>query len=87
MTGKSDTGITGSRIRGIPLTMVRPGMRVRLIGIDAGRRLGARLAAMGLVPGVDLVVLANPRHGPFIVMVGESRLVLGRGMAAKMMVQ
>jgi Fe2+ transport system protein FeoA len=66
---------------------VPPGCTVRLVGIQAGRRLQARLAAMGLVPGVEVEVIHNRVHGPFIIAVKGSRIVLGRGMANKILVE
>ncbi len=71
----------------MPLAMVETGRRVRLVGIDAGRRLEARLADMGLVPGVEIDVINNTFRGPFIVAVKGSRIVLGRGMALKIDVE
>jgi ferrous iron transport protein A len=70
----------------VPLTMVGPGRRVRLVGVQAGRGLQARLAAMGLVPGMELDVVANAMGGPLVVAINGTRLVLGRGMAHKIMV-
>ena len=70
----------------IPLTMVETGGRVHLVGIDAGRRLQARLAEMGLVPGIEIEVINNTFRGPFIIGVKGSRIVLGRGMAMKIFV-
>ncbi len=67
--------------------MVQTGKRVRVVGIDGGRRLQARLAQMGLMPGVEIDVINNTFHGPFIVGVKGSRVVLGRGMALKIMVE
>ena len=68
------------------LAMVETGRRVRLIAVDAGRGLQARLAAMGLVPGVELEVIRNTLRGPFLVAVKGSRVMLGRGMAHKIIV-
>lgn len=71
----------------MPLAMVESGKCVRLLAIRAGRGLRSRLAAMGLVPGVDLVVVRNSLNGPFIVSVKGSRVVLGRGMVHKILVE
>jgi Fe2+ transport system protein FeoA len=38
---------------------------------------------MGLLPGSEVEVVRNHMHGPIIVQVKESRLVIGRGMALK----
>ncbi len=70
----------------MPLATVKAGSKVRFVNVQAGQALKARLAAMGLVPGSELEVVSNSLHGPFIVSVKGSRLVLGRGMAQKIMV-
>ena len=71
----------------MPLAMVRTGAQVRLVRIDAGRGLQARLASLGLLPGTGLRVVSVNARGPAVVAVGESRIALGRGMAHKMMVE
>ncbi|MEN6321109.1 MAG: FeoA family protein [Syntrophaceae bacterium] len=70
----------------MPLAMVKAGERVRLVAVDAGYGLQARLAAMGLVPGVEIEVLRNSLRGPFIVAVNGCRMVLGHGITQKIMV-
>ena len=62
------------------LSSVGAGQQARLRAVNAGRGLRSRLAAMGLVPGVEFKVISNSAWGPFIVAVKESRVVLGRGM-------
>lgn len=71
----------------MPLTIVQVGRRVRFVAVDAGRGLQGRLAAMGLVPGVEIEVLRNYLHGPFLIAVKGSRIMLGRGMAQKIVVE
>ena len=69
------------------LSAVAEGECVRLVGIEAGRGLAARLAAMGLVPNVLVQVVANQGRGPIAVDVKGTRLALGRGMAHKILVR
>jgi len=69
------------------LTMIETGKRVRLVSINAGRGLQARLADLGLVPGVEIDIINNTFRGPFILGVKGSRVVIGRGMASKMQVE
>jgi len=69
-----------------PLSTIRSGEKVRLAGIEAGRSLNSRLIAMGLVPNVEITVVSNNHPGPFVIMVKSSKVVLGRGMAQKIMV-
>jgi Fe2+ transport system protein FeoA len=71
----------------MPLSMIEAGRRVRVLSVYGGRGLKARLAAMGLVPGAEFEVVRNNLKGPFIVAVKESRVILGRGMAQKIMVE
>ncbi|MBW1731331.1 MAG: ferrous iron transport protein A [Deltaproteobacteria bacterium] len=70
----------------MPLAIVEAGRRVRLVAIKAGRGLQGRLASMGLVPGVEIEVLQNSLNGPCIVSLKGSRIILGRGMAYKIVV-
>ena len=58
-----------------------------ICGVNAGRALGARLAAMGLFPGVRVKVLRNARPGPLVILVHGSRIMLGRGMARQVRVR
>ena len=70
----------------MPLALVENGRYVRFLAVKAGRELQARLAAMGLVPGVEIEVIQNVMHGPFIIAVKGSRVMLGYGIAQKIVV-
>lgn len=69
-----------------PLSMVRAGETVKIVRIEAGRGLNSRLAAMGLVSNVQIKVVRNTHHGPFLISIKGSKVMLGRGMAHKIMV-
>lgn len=56
-------------------------------GINAGRGLRRRLLAMGIVPGEPVRVVRAERAGPVIISVKGSRVMLGRGMAAKILIR
>ena len=66
--------------------MVAAGQTVKVVKVDAGRGLNSRLAAMGLVPNTQITVISNGHPGPFVLSVKESKVMLGRGMAHKIMV-
>jgi Fe2+ transport system protein FeoA len=66
---------------------VPDGETVRLVGVEAGHGLRARLAAMGLVPGAKLRMMRNSGHGPAVVEVKDTRLALGRGMTVHLRVE
>lgn len=63
------------------------GQKVSLASIDACGELRSRLAAMGMVPNVIMTVVRNGCGGPFVLNVKGSKIVLGRGMANKVMVE
>lgn len=67
----------------MPLTMVHEGSRAVLRSVEGGRQMRGRLAALGLLPGTELEVVLNSGKGPFVVAVRGSRIVIGRGMAAR----
>ncbi len=69
-----------------PLYVTRSGDKVKLASIEAGRGLNSRLASMGLLPNVEITVVSNGHPGPFVISVKGSKMMLGRGMAHKIMV-
>ena len=66
--------------------MVRTGQKAKLVSVNAGRGLNSRLASMGLLPNVEITVVSNNHPGPFVISVKDSKMMLGRGMAHKIMV-
>ena len=71
----------------MPLAMVSPGETVTVVGVRAGWGLTRRLADMGLVPGTKLMVINSQMPGPIIIDLRGSRLVLGHGIAQKILVE
>lgn len=68
------------------LSEVPEGETVTVVSIDSGRGLRSRLTSMGILPRTEVKVLTNHRRGPFVIAVKTSRMVLGRGVADKIMV-
>ena len=54
--------------------------RVRVLQVSGQPRLIQRLAALGIVPGVVLIVMKP--HGPAIVSVGGARIAIGQSAAS-----
>ena len=69
------------------LSLIKSGNNVRLVSITGGAFMRSRLVSMGLLQGTTMEVVKNSGRGPVIVSVRGSRLVLGRGMAHKIMVE
>jgi len=49
--------------------------------VTGGRELTARLAAMGLTAGTEIVILQNRGFGPMLARVRDTRIALGRSQA------
>lgn len=73
-------------MRPMPLISVKEGSCVQIKRIDAGEGLTKRLTDIGLVPKAELIVISNPKNGPFIISIKGSRFVLGYGIAQKIIV-
>ncbi|MTI67690.1 MAG: ferrous iron transport protein A [Firmicutes bacterium] len=71
----------------MPLAMTKSGDNVVLKDISWGHRLKKRLQDMGLTPGVEIKVVSGNNRGAVIVSLRGSKLVLGRGMAQKILVE
>jgi len=70
-----------------PLSTATTGDTVRLVQVRAGRGLNCRLASMGFVPNVEIRVVSNSHPGPFVVVIKDVKMVLGRGVAQKILIQ
>ncbi len=73
----------GSVIR---LSTLRTGDTAIIEGFEAGKGLRHRLLAMGIVPGEPVHIVRAGGSGPVVVRVKDSRVMLGRGMANKILV-
>ena len=83
MSGSAQSSARGGRA---PLSRQPAGHPLRLVSVEAGRMLAARLAAMGLLPGTRLNLVRQTGRGPVVVAVKGTRIALGRGMADKVIV-
>ena len=71
----------------ICLSECQLGTELTVISVNSGIRAKQRLANLGIVPGVKIVKKkAAPFRGPVEIIVKGSNLVLGRGLAAKIIV-
>ncbi len=72
----------------IPLTSMESGAKGKVIEIQGGRGLCARLNAMGIRPGVRITKISGQiMRGPVIISVGASQIAIGFGMASRVFVE
>jgi len=71
----------------LPLSDAPKGERLVIARLDGGPMARARLMAMGLRMGDEVDVITNSGQGQLVVGVDYKRIVLGRGLARKLMVQ
>lgn len=70
----------------VPLSCAAAGQRCRVTGIQGGRHLCGRMAAMGIYPGVEMEVVCAGCNCPCMVRVHGCTLSLGAGMSHKILV-
>ena len=70
----------------IPLNSIGIGSYAEVNNIEGGELMCKKLMGMGVNKGAIIEVMRNDA-GPLIIKIGETRLVLGRGMAQKVMVR
>ena len=81
----SNRGFLPETAKGFPLMMADVGAPVRITAVRAGKGLALRLTDLGLNVGTTLQVLQRQGSG-LLVARGETRVALGGGMAAKILV-
>jgi Fe2+ transport system protein FeoA len=70
------------------LTECDKGEEVRVLNVDAGYGAKRRLANLGIVPGTIIKKKKEaPFRGPLEIYVKGTSLVLGRGLASKILVE
>jgi Fur family ferric uptake transcriptional regulator len=71
----------------LPLSEAPGGECLVIVRIDGGPTARARLMAMGLRMGDEVDVITNSGQGQLVIGVEYKRIVLGRGLARKLMVR
>ncbi len=67
----------------MPLTSASAGQDVLVTAIGGGRRIKARLAALGICPGRPLTIINDLGRGQIIVRSNGATFALGQGMSKK----
>jgi len=72
----------------VSLTNIKAGSKVRVVRIRGGLGIRQRLSCLGIHPG-DIIVLQKSgfMRGPVLVNIHGNQVALGRGVAAKILVE
>ncbi len=76
-----------NRKKRVPLHMAKPGEKLIVKELEAGKNMQLRISSMGLKIGDLIEVVSNGFGGQVVIAAGENRLVIGTGMAQKIWVQ
>ncbi|PWH15935.1 MAG: hypothetical protein DDG60_04935 [Anaerolineae bacterium] len=69
------------------MSRLATGEHATILSFGGGRAVQNRLASLGFTPGVHVDMAQNYGFGPLIVTVRGTRVALGRGEAAQIMVR
>ncbi|MCK4671771.1 MAG: ferrous iron transport protein A [Candidatus Aegiribacteria sp.] len=70
------------------MSELRPGQRARIIAVRGGRGFRERFSGMGLHIGSEIEVLQSTgSNGMILIRTGNTRLMIGYGMANKIFLQ
>jgi len=68
----------------VRLSELRPGQKARIIAVRGGRGFRERFSGMGLYIGSEIDVLQSTgSNGMILIRTGNTRLMIGHGMAHK----
>jgi len=72
----------------LTLTDLDNGQTGNIVSIAGGKMASKRLADLGLTPGIEIRVLRKALFsGPIVIEACGSKLVIGRGLASKILVE
>jgi ferrous iron transport protein A len=69
-----------------PLSLFKGGSVIQVSEIEGGKTARKKLFDLGILPGAKLEVVQGSPGFPFILRVGDSRIMLGWGMVQKILV-
>lgn len=61
--------------------------KVKVLEISGGNEAKYRLISMGIRPGSEIEIIRNSNKGPIIIAIDTTKLMLGRGLANKIVIQ
>lgn len=70
----------------MPLTLARPGERLIITEMRAGRHARERLTSLGLNPGDLVEIINNNNDGRLVIGHNNTRIAIGRGIGEKILV-
>jgi len=71
----------------VPLSWIAAGQKGLIRQLKGGREFSRRVVALGFTLGAEVTVIQNYGRGPMMVSVRDSQVALGRGEAAKIVVE
>jgi Fur family ferric uptake transcriptional regulator len=75
------------RTKLVPLSKAKPGEKLIVKELEAGKNMQLRISSMGLKIGDLIEVVSNGLGGQVVIAAGENRFVLGTGMSQKIWVR
>lgn len=74
-------------LNNIPLSEAAPGNSYKIVKLDGGEKFKSKMISMGIFPERSIEIMnCDGCVGPIAVKTGFSKIVLGRGMASKIIV-
>lgn len=72
----------------IAVSKMKSGQTGKIVEIQGGQGLSARLSALGIIPGRKLTKISEMlMRGPVTVKTGSTQVAIGHGMADKIIVE
>ncbi len=59
----------------------------KVISIEGGASVKDKLLCQGVLPGKEIAVVTRKNNGPCVIEVGLTKIIIGGGMAEKIMVE
>lgn len=75
-----------AEVRALPLAEAPAGKRLKVACLGGGRKFCARMASMGIYPGVEMELLCSSGGAPCLVRVHGGTLSLGAGLSREILV-
>jgi ferrous iron transport protein A len=72
--------------KSFPITLLSVGEKARIVSVEGGAGVRKKLTDLGLIPGKYVQVAFGSGRGPRVLIVDDTKVMIGQGMLQKIRV-
>ncbi len=71
----------------VSLDTLKQGQEAVIKSLDGGKHFKDKLINLGVIPGSTVTIISGSKHSPFLLKIGETRVMVGHRMVKRIIVE